>query len=280
MKKVFDQLIPLLKKELGFYLGISFGIAFFVFIFKPFPIENHDDDLRKLFNIGIGIIVFLSMFLVRDIYPCLVKKNSQSNLDSLLFAITSGFFIWFINVVAISCYIHIAASLNLSLFILFKILLISLGPPVILRLYDNLAELKHQNELLIQDGIIMQKNMDENDEDNLHKSIEFISEKKSEKFSLKINEILYIKTADNYVEIHFFNGAHVQKKMVRNTLKNIELQISPYPEFVRCHRTCIINSIHIEKLTGNCNHHKMILKGYNELIPVSRRYYLKVKEVV
>jgi len=75
-------------------------------------------------------------------------------------------------------------------------------------------------------------------------------------------------------------GNHIKKKLIRNTLKNTELHIKQYSNFIRCHRTCIVNMHYIEKLNHDYNSYWLKIKGYDEKIPVSRQYLLKLKEAL
>ena len=131
-------------------------------------------------------------------------------------------------------------------------------------------------------SLIFERKMrpEKNDEDYLNLSIEFKSGTNGQRFSFILGEILFLKSANNYVEIHFLEDDQIKKKLIRNTLSNIELQIESYPILVRCHRTFIVNILYIEKFNGNCNNRTLTIKGYNKQIPVSRRYYLTVKEAV
>ncbi|HEY3389606.1 MAG TPA: LytTR family transcriptional regulator DNA-binding domain-containing protein, partial [Prolixibacteraceae bacterium] len=63
-------------------------------------------------------------------------------------------------------------------------------------------------------------------------------------------------------------------------LKNIEQQLKPYPNFIRCHRICIVNTYYIEKLNRKFSNYWLTIKGSEELIPVSRQYLLKLKEAI
>ena len=114
----------------------------------------------------------------------------------------------------------------------------------------------------------------------LNKSIDFISENSSENFSLPVAEVAYIKSADNYVEIVYKEGETYKKKLIRNTLKNIESQIKQYSNFLRCHRTSIVNIHFIGRLSRDRNNHWVIIKGVEEQVPVSRQYLLKLKEAL
>jgi len=169
---------------------------------------------------------------------------------------------------------------NLTSFLVFKVTLICLVPPLLLIFHDKNEALQLKNEALAIDKKIYQKQVNEfkNEQENI--SIDFSSSNDSEKVSLLISDVVLINSADNYVEIHYKKGDTFKKKLLRNTLKNIELQIKPYPIFVRCHRKYIINSNYIEELNGNCNHHQLFLKEYKEPIPVSRQYFYKIKDAL
>ncbi len=94
------------------------------------------------------------------------------------------------------------------------------------------------------------------------------------------SDVVFINSADNYVEIHYKEDKKIKKKLLRNTLKNIELQINPYHIFLRCHRKYIVNPHYIDKLNGNCNHHELLLKGYKKPLPVSRQYFYRIKDAL
>jgi hypothetical protein len=280
MEKVLYQLISLLKKELGLYMGISFGLAFFVFIFKPFPLDHLDDDARELIKIGLGVIVFLVIFLVRIIYRYLMGNSSDSNRMGLSSSPICWFIIWLVSSVVISFYLMYIATASLSPYLVFKVILICLVPPVILRYYDKIAELKIKNELLELEGKIKQKKFDKDIDENLSKTIELFSEKRSKNFTMPAGDILFIRSADNYAEINYVEGGQHKKKLMRITLRNIETQLKSYTNFIRCHRMFIVNIQHFEKLNRNCNHHVLVLKGLNEEIPVSRQYLIKIREAI
>jgi DNA-binding LytR/AlgR family response regulator len=159
-------------------------------------------------------------------------------------------------------------------------LIICLVPPVILGLYDTYNELKAYNNQLISEKKMIQEKIEMYEDDILNKSIEFVSENYSDNFSLLIGEVAFFKSADNYVEIVYNEAENFKKKLIRNTLKNIENQIRQYSNFIRCHRTCIVNVHFIEKLDRDSNNHWLVIKGFDEKLPVSRQFLLKIKEAI
>lgn len=79
------------------------------------------------------------------------------------------------------------------------------------------------------------------------------------KISLK--EILYIKSDDNYLEIHVDGNRHI----IRSTLKDFEQQL-PASDFIRIHRSFLVNK---EKITSFSPVAVFIEK---EKLPISKKY--------
>jgi len=280
VKKKLDQLIEDLKEELGLLLSISFGVFLFVLFFQPFPFVGFDFNNSLLFVGGMGTIIFFIMVLVRITIPRLFRRNNQEIKEFILPPYFSGFVIFIFSAVALVFYIRYVGTVSITFFITFKVVLVCLTPPLILNFFDLVNELKEQNKLLVVEKKIFQKQVEKYEEDNLNKSIDFTSENNSENLTLLISEVALIKSADNYVEIVYKEGNNYKKKLIRNTLKNIEIQIKQYSNFLRCHRICIVNLHYIERLTRSNNNHLLIIKGFDEQVPVSRQYLIKLKEAL
>lgn len=280
MNKKLNQFVQLLKDNLGVFLSISFGVFLFVLFFEPFPLENFDFNNRLLFVAGLAAISFLIMSTVRIALPWLIKKYDAHTFDPLLPEYMNSFIIFVLTAVSFALYLHYVGAVGISFFIMFKIGLISIVPPISLRLYDLIKELNLQNQMLIKEKEIVESKIEKIEEDNLIRPIEFISDSSSENLSLLIADIVFIKSADNYVEIFFQEGDKIKSKLIRNTLKNIELQLKPYGNFIRCHRICIVNTQYAERLIKDESNHYLLIKNYQERLPVSRQYLLKLKETL
>ena len=280
MKERLNNILSLLNNALGLFLAISCSIAFFVLIFKPFPLEHIDYDSQILFIIGFGIILFFVMLIVRIVYPGLVYNFAHNLKRPILSSYNRGFIIWLLSSVLFSIYLTFFGLVTLTAFLVFKITLICLVPPLLLILHDKNEELQMKTETLKIDKKICQKQVDEFKGEHENIRIDFSSANNSGKINLLISQVVLINSADNYVEIHYKEEETFKKKLLRNTLKNIELQIKAHPVFVRCHRKYIVNSNYIKELNGNCNHHRLFLKDLKEPIPVSRQYFYKIKDAL
>jgi DNA-binding LytR/AlgR family response regulator len=280
MNKKLDLFIDELKEELSLLLSISFGIFLFVLFFQPFPFIDFDFNNSLLFVGGLGAIVFLIMVLVRITFPWIFKRNIPEDHKLVLPAYFNSFIILLLSSAAFVFYLRYVGKVNITFFITFKVIIICIAAPLILWIHDLIYDLKQQNELLDVEIKIIQKQVDKFEDDILNKSIEFPSENYSENISLRISEVALIKSADNYVEIVYKEGEAFKKKLIRNTLKNIEIQVKQYSNFLRCHRICIVNLHYIEKLSRRNHNHWLTIKGFEEPVPVSRQYLLKLKEAV
>ncbi len=270
----------MLKEDIGLLLSICFGVFLFVLFFQPFPISNFDFNDRLLFVAGLAGIVFLFIFLVRIVSPWLIQNFGPGNYESIFPAYMNSFIMLALNSVAFAFYLHYVGFVSITFYIMFRVVSICLAVPVILQLHDTLKELRQQNESLIQEKKSIQKQVEKYEENYLNKSVSFVSENNTGDLTLLIADLVLIKSADNYVEIIYKEGENFKKKLIRNTLKNIEQQIKSYSNLIRCHRICIVNTHYVEKLNKNYNNHWLAIKGYDEQIPVSRQYLLKLKEAL
>jgi len=182
--------------------------------------------------------------------------------------------------VAFAFYIRYVGDVRISFYVMLKVVLICFTVPVILSIYDRIKNLGLLNETLLIEKEILEKQLDKYKDENLSKTIEFVSETNTENLKLLIADIVFIKSADNYVELVYREDRTLRKKLIRNTLKNIEVQVKPYSNFIRCHRTSIVNVYYIEKLKKSEHNHWIVIEGYHEQIPVSRQYLLKLKEAL
>lgn len=280
MKNRFNHLSQLLNENLKLIAIISFAVFLFILFFQPFPLEKFDFDNSLLFVAGFGAMVFFFMFLISILFPWISEKNNSNGNESTLRSYLEGLIITILCSVAFTFYLRYVGSVHISFYIVFKVVLICLVPPAALKLYYGYGELIRQNESLVAERKMIQKKIEKYEEENLNKSITFVSESGTESLTLLIAEIIYVQSADNYVEIVFNEEENIRKKLIRNTLKNVEIQLKQYSNFIRTHRTCIVNLHYVEKLHRDFSSHSVSVKGFNEKLPVSRQYLIKLKEAL
>lgn len=272
-----NKIFNLLKEQFRLFLSISFGVFLFILFFQPFPIDIFDTNNMLIFVAGLGGIVFLFMVVIRVVFFQL-QAYSEKNQNAVLTYNTSLFLLFIFCSVAFTFYIRYVGLIDITFYIVFKILIICLIPPIILFLHDLFNTQKLKNKELEQRNKSLHQQIAEKEEDFFSQTIEFVSDYKSENLMLPISDIIVIRSANNYVEIIYKEGFEFRKTLIRNTLKNIEQRIRMYSNFIRCHRICIVNTYYIDNLNKSSNNYFLTLREYPEKIPVSRQYLLKIKE--
>lgn len=277
MNKKLEQILLLIKEDRKLFLKISFAVFLFILFFQPFALEHFDFNNRLLIIAGMATIVFLSMALVKAALIWIIKSESQAFQDPTMLSYLGGLIIMVMDSIALAFYLRYVGDVTITFYTMFKIILISLSIPVVLVIFYEISDLKQQISHLTSKKDNSPKVTQKQELDN-RQSIVFTSDNATEHLTLHVSEVILIKSADNYVEIAFMENKMIRKKLIRNTLKNVEQLTKHYSNFVRCHRMCIINTHYVERLNKKFNNYWIIIRGSEEQVPVSRQYLLKLKE--
>jgi hypothetical protein len=280
MNSQLSQIIEGSKERIRLFLSIGLGIFMFMLFFEPFSIFLSDLNKRLVFLVGLTGIFFILMMLVYVVITHFFAQSRSPIKESVLSSYVTGFILMGLSSIALTFYLRYVGMVNMSFFTFFKILVISLVPPVVISLHDTIQNLKAHNAALILAREKERKQVERYEEEFLSKTVELSAEGGRDTFKVVVSDIIYVVSADNYVEIVFKENEHFEKKLLRNTLKNLQFLLSPYSNFIRCHRTCLVNIHYIDQLRKNYNNYWISLKGTDQKLPVSRQYLLRVREVM
>ncbi len=272
------HLVLLLKEQVKLSLSISFGIFLFMIFYQPFTIENLEYNDWLLFKAGLSAIIFILILFVRVLLPRLLQNDELTSQNNFIKK-TNGITLFIVNSVAFTFYLRYLGQAEISLDLMLNVVFISIAPPIIIWLSDMYKNLIRQNEILFSDKKALQKKIESYESDYQNTVIELNSENFKEPLKLSISSIVLLQSADNYVKVVYKEDDTFKKKLLRNTLKNLEQQTRQYSSFIRCHRTCIVNIYNIDRLERDDNKHWFVINNYEERVPVSRQYLSKIKEI-
>lgn len=110
--------------------------------------------------------------------------------------------------------------------------------------------------------------------------IHFKDEKGELRISIALSNMLYIESADNYVELFYLNKGKISHFLLRNSLKILEEQYANR-SLVRCHRSYIINidKVKILRKDKDSIYLEMDMNGTPD-IPVSKSYTEKIIQII
>jgi branched-subunit amino acid transport protein AzlD len=108
--------------------------------------------------------------------------------------------------------------------------------------------------------------------DNPRNMVPFYDEKGILKLSVMKENLLYLESAENYVNICYLNKGKVSKYLLRDTLKKMEESFSG-TEIVRCHRSYIVNFEKVKVIRKDKDGLKLEFDNPSMAdIPVSKTY--------
>lgn len=270
----------LLKAELTRLFFIAVGVFLFILFFQPFPLDTLDYDNRLLYVTGFGGITFILSFVVLMLVPLLFPKwfkLSQWESGPPLFL---NIILLLLSVAAFSFYVQYVGNTPLSLYIIFKISLVCLLPVIILSILYKNKSLERIIEILQKQNKLFLARIDKLEEKGKEQQTTIYSDSKTDKITVKFKDIIWIKSADNYIELHYLVNDTPEKKLIRNTLKTIEIQLADRPEFIRCHRTSIVNISHSERLVRSYSGFSLRMNHIGQNVPISRQYLVLIRDAI
>ena len=272
VQKILNLPFPFLNQNRDkFFVSVAFGLFIFCFLllFQPFGIAQIQ-FYKTLFVLGYGGITFFIMLLSFHIYPIL-----NTRLDREIWTVKKMFvFILFQFLLIAICNWSYTVSLGRAIInqqhslVKFVFLTFSVGIiPTLFLIFLIERILSHQKGIIatnLTDSLSKKTKIPQ-------KQIIIIGEQK-QKLLLELSELICVKAEGNYVEIYRVVNDGVQKYLVRCALKDIKEQLKKFVQIKQCHRSYVINTHHLKKITGNSRNYNLHFNYLYFKIPVSRNY--------
>ncbi|MEQ8425321.1 MAG: LytTR family DNA-binding domain-containing protein, partial [Cyclobacteriaceae bacterium] len=103
-----------------------------------------------------------------------------------------------------------------------------------------------------------------------------------ESLTLSPDQIIFIQSDDNYVDIFLAEESQPGRKIVfRCTLKSLESQLSAYPQFMRIHRSMLANVKYALNpfAHGRPKEIQLVFKDHKVALPISKSYLDSVESL-
>lgn len=264
-----------LKHNTKIIFFISMGVFVFLFLFQPLQINELETKEKYFLVIGLGIITFLSLSLNLLILPSLFSKflnGSSWNVKKeilwdlwILFTVGFGYFLYY-------------KALGIMAFgfeMIITLILIAIVPTSVLIVFNRnrmlRSNLKTANELNIK--LREHKTIQD-------KLVHFISDYQKDNLSIKVSLILFIRSANNYIEVFWKENLGVKSQLVRCSLTKAEELLKDDKFIFKCHRSYLANVNHIEKIEGSQQGYRLFFDKVDSPVPVSKNYADKLKELI
>ncbi len=277
-RKTYPQNFMVRKPFLGTLLFTAF-LFVFIIIYKPLGVRG-----ARNFNLILTIFLYqliasvpvFSLALILKRTNCFSKDKGWNFLKEIktvfLFVFVFGISIYFLGFLLEEP----AQRWNMPTFLdaVFRAFLIGIIP----FLSFTLANIRYLyvTDITQEFHSGNQFHKPEAQEEPIH----IISQAKKEELKFFPDQFVYAESKGNYVLFHLQDSGKFKTAMIRNSISNIEKQLSVNPFFVRTHRAFIVHIKKISSKKGNSLGYRLKITGINDEIPVSRQNTKKFDKLI
>lgn len=264
-----------LKHNTKVIFFISVGVFVFLFLFQPLQINELANRDKYFLVFGLGVITFLSLSLNLLILPSLFPKilnGSAWNVKKEIF-----WDIWILFTVSFGYFLYYKALgiMEFGFSMIITLILIAIVPISVLIVLNRhrllRSHLKSANELNVK--LKEYKSIPD-------RLVHFVSDYQKDNLSIKVSFILFVRSANNYIEVFWKEDQEVKNQMVRLSLTKAEEMLKDFKFIFKCHRSFMINVNHIDKIEGSTQGYRLYFEKVDFPVPVSKIYVHKLKELI
>ena len=261
-----------------FSLLVCLYFSAFFFTFTPFGIETSPVQPGWKSYVISGFIFSANLFLWTYVFSYLENKirlafflKHRYLLMSIVIdlATASSMYLFLVLFVKVETQGYLFFSLIMFTFIAYILplyIIIIVIEKYLLKKHALEAKRLNQHFKTIHD--------EKNEVKKIQNFITLKSNLTKEELETEVDKILYIEAQGNYCRIACIDdNKNVVLHMIRMTMLLAEEQCNSYKNLVRCHKSFIINTNHIQRVSGNSRGYLVGMQFTDEKIPISRKYY-------
>lgn len=252
-------------------ISIPGVVTFFViWVFEPFGLNRLEPSMilkiSGFLMVLVSAVVWAMVPLMQKLFPTWMDKDEWTFGKEVLQIIVVLTVITFMIFLSVNLFLETSIN-QWSLFtiILLKTVSVSILPILLMVLFEQYMHNRKQ----LDEAIKLTQKLEQNGQPETSKVIKLITENGKLALQLEINELVYLQSDGNYVDVIHLNQGKLEKSIVRNRLKSL-LELLPEEDFFHCHKRYLINGHHVLKVEGNARNLELSLRGVEEKIPVSR----------
>jgi len=264
-----------LKHNTKIIFFISMGVFVFLFLFQPLQINALATREKYFLVIGLGIVTFLSLSLNLLILPSLfprILKGTSWNVKKEIF-----WDLWILFTVSVGYFLYYKALgiMEFGFDMIIKLILIAIVPTSVLIVLNRHRLLRSHLKLANELNIKLKEHKSAPD-----KLVHFVSDYQKDNLSIKASLIIFVRSANNYIEVFWKEDQKVVSQMVRCSLIKAEEVLKDFKFIFKCHRSYMANVNYIEKIEGSSQGYRLYFEKIDFPVPVSKNYAAKLKELI
>lgn len=106
------------------------------------------------------------------------------------------------------------------------------------------------------------------------------SESGREDLGVPLGNLLFIRSAGNYLEVHYLEHGRATRKVLRGSLKRATEALAGHRRLLRCHKSHLVNLDRVDRVSGNAQGYHLHLAGGVDPVPVSRQLNDRLEDLL
>jgi hypothetical protein len=254
---------------------ISLTVFVLLLLFQPLQINQFESKTKVYLILSLGILTFLSLSLNLSIIPALWPQLFLKRQWKIWKEIVWNFWIFFTITASYLISYKVLGILDVDISAILKLNLIAIIPITILIGFNQnfmlrlrLKTATELNNKLNESKVIREK------------MVHFASDSQNETFSIRVQQLCFIRSADNYIEIFWKEAETIKRQIIRSSLLKAQEILKEFSFVMKCHRSYLVNINFIEKVEGNSQGYKLFFNQIDFEIPVSRNAIDDLKDKI
>jgi len=240
-------------------------VVIFHYLFLPFNVDQSEHTINYLYICLIqSFIAVLCLIIIFGITGLLINDNKWNIIKEFLLILSLLLVIGLVLFVSRDLFYHNTQNWSLKYY-LEETRNSMLAGFLIFAIYYPFRHIR------------LLKEVKKTDRGPVITRISINSTVKGEHFLIDPDNIIYVKSDGNYIEVISYENNEVKKVIKRITIKDFEKQLSNYEFIVRVHRSFIANIKQISDIKGGAQGLLIKFKHIQEKIPVSRSFLKEFK---
>ncbi len=258
---------------------VSMGFMLITLYFQPFGIDFLSSRKDGYFVLVLGLETAATLFLSTLVMPGLLPRLFESSRWTIRKEIIWNLGMFIVLIAGFSLSALLFEIADMQSLTLFRSGALALLPLVLFNMVNYNHALKNKVVKVFDSGRHWLEEQDKTSSVNKLKLIQIVSENGREIFENKLENLVLIQSAGNYIEVFYRKDGLIRRQLIRQTLSSVEALLESFREIIKCHRCCLINSQHVIRITGTSPAYMLELDGLDFQVPVARQKAAELRKL-
>ena len=258
---------------------VSMSFILITLYFQPFGIDFLSSRKDGYFVLLLGLESAATFFLSTLVLPGFLTRLFDSSRWTIRKEIIWNLGMFIVLIAGFSLSALMFEIADMQSLTLFRSGALALLPLVLFNMMNYNHILKNKVVKVFDSGRHWLEEQDKTSSANKIHPVRIISENGREIFDNKLENLVLIQSAGNYIEVFYRKDGLIRRQLLRQTLSSVEALLKSFPEIIKCHRCCLINSQYVLRITGTSPAHTLELEGLDFQVPVARQKAAELRKL-